>query len=79
MQTILELVSFDVNSSGGMSSDMSGGTSGCTGVLVDNRQQVRAMSGGTGGFGRFSSHPIETLVNDGIARLKLQGSAPVSH
>ena len=33
------------------------------------------MSGGTGGFGRFSSHPIATSVNDGIARLKLQGSA----
>ena len=83
MQTILELVSIDANSSDGMSSDMSGymsdDTSGCTNVLVDNRQQVGTMSGGTGGFGIFSSHPIATLVNDGIARLKLQGSASVSH
>ena len=64
LQTILELVSIDVNSSVGMSSDISGGTSddtfGCTSVLVDNRQQVGAMSGGTGGFGTFSSHPIAT-------------------
>ena len=83
LQMILELDSIDVISSGGMSSNMFGGTSddtsGCTGVLVDKRQQVGVMSGGTGGFGRFSSHPIVTSVNDGIARLKLQGSAPVLH
>ena len=83
LQMILELVSIDVNSSDNMSSDMTRGTSddtsGCTGILVDNRQQVGVMSGGTGGFGRFSIHPTATSVKDGIARLKLQGSAPFSY
>ena len=40
---------------------------------------VGAMSGGTRGFGRFLSHAIATSVNDGIVRLKLQGSGPVLH
>ena len=65
LQMILELVSIDVNSSDNMSSDMTRGTSddtsGCTGILVDNRQQVGAMSGGNGGFGRFSSYPIANM------------------